>query len=260
MDWLQKAGDLLDKLDRTAAEKLAGSEHDGEIDEALDETEDTETDTAVGTSDLPLSGLQGDLNNGALKALKSEQIRYQREIKGLKEEIKQLNAKLTHKEKLVADTNQLYKDLMRKSSEDLKRLEAEIALKEESRRRHEEREREAVAEQENLRRQLKSQAALLEEHSSKAPELAATKQELARLQLEHAHITQVYEALEKEVQSARDLHRTDQLHFQDREESLSGETLQLMRQLAHAQQELSDKAAEVRALEARAAAATSAVS
>eukprot|EP00290_Baffinella_frigidus_P053989 CAMPEP_0180351004 /NCGR_PEP_ID=MMETSP0989-20121125/6291_1 /TAXON_ID=697907 /ORGANISM="non described non described, Strain CCMP2293" /LENGTH=56 /DNA_ID=CAMNT_0022340405 /DNA_START=214 /DNA_END=381 /DNA_ORIENTATION=+ len=35
MEWLQKAGDLLDKLDKTAAEKLNANDEDAEDEEAL---------------------------------------------------------------------------------------------------------------------------------------------------------------------------------------------------------------------------------
>jgi hypothetical protein len=133
---------------------------------------------------------------------------------------------------------------------DLKRLEKEVHEKEEARRRAAERERESIQEQEILRKKLQTQAEVQADQMQQMSALEQTKEELARLQMAHAQLNQVnayhaciwsiknvglflclvnsakgtksegwydvqlYEAAEKEVNLARDLHRSNQEHFQ----------------------------------------------
>uniref|UniRef100_A0A7S0QRI1 Uncharacterized protein n=1 Tax=Cryptomonas curvata TaxID=233186 RepID=A0A7S0QRI1_9CRYP len=261
MEWLQKAGDLLEKLDKTAAETLAGAENEnGESDidqDAIESATESEQSATTVAYDPPAS-----IPNGNGTTPKHQDSRLLGEIKSLKDEVKTLQGQLRKKQTQVDEQISSYKELMRTSHErhlraeaDLKRMEKEVIEKEEARRRSEEREREAIHEQELLRKKLQSQQELQADQLQQLSLLEQTREELARLQIAHAHLNQLYEAAEKEVNLARDLHRSNQEHFQDREESLSTETLQFMRQLTVLQQEVSDKAAEARTLEVRCAAA-----
>ena len=96
----------------------------------------------------------------------------------------------------VEEHKTAYKELMKSAHErqlrmdaDLKRIEKEIIEKDDARKRSEDREREAVMEQERLKRQLRSLDELHEQRSGQISTLEATQEELARLKLANAELS-----------------------------------------------------------------------
>ncbi|EKX49998.1 hypothetical protein GUITHDRAFT_135674 [Guillardia theta CCMP2712] len=194
MEWLQKAGDLLDKLDRTAAETLEAVSNDAAADADELKILMVGTDMAI-----PLPCMRR-LNTGG-------------------------------------KVEKLSKALAKKSSQlDQAQREVEKAVTEQNK--HRQAEQQAQLQTNAMRESLKAKADEIESMQRYMDQLRRENEEYSRrvIELEKSleeqeeskdFLQRKYEEAQKQVEEARAEHKNQLLMFQDREQSLSSETVQV---------------------------------
>ncbi|KAJ1494048.1 hypothetical protein T484DRAFT_2606749 [Baffinella frigidus] len=247
MEWLQKAGDLLDKLDKTAAEKLNANDEDAEDEEALLRLLES-SDAADILNESPGEGeSKGEGEEGKKEAKDGKALSPR---SSLRADISRLETSLRKKSSQVEQLVTSHKSLMnataereRKANAETAKLRTQVDEAQKGQRAAEAKRTEAEKQLEAMRKHLESQsgegeqlraeaATARSEASSAQAQSAGLKLELEEEQQAHAELLARHATMMEQLTSARAEHRTELGSLQDREESLSSEKLYFTRELA----------------------------
>lgn len=237
---MSKAGDLLDKLDKQAAEKL---EHVGL--EAVTPPDEEDLINILHENQEDVVGLDaaeeedGEKNADADKSLKRELQRLEGLVRKKTDQIEQLVA--SHRATMKANENS-----EKKRAAEIEKAQGEVTKAVAAKRAAEKAKEQADQQVEAVRGALKGQSEELEalraeagNHRSEkevlSEEILRLEGEVVRQQELHATLQQRYEAAMAKATQGDAEHRSEFLNFQEREESLSSETVHFTRELAAAE-------------------------
>eukprot|EP00288_Rhodomonas_lens_P016962 CAMPEP_0177712204 /NCGR_PEP_ID=MMETSP0484_2-20121128/12274_1 /TAXON_ID=354590 /ORGANISM="Rhodomonas lens, Strain RHODO" /LENGTH=263 /DNA_ID=CAMNT_0019223997 /DNA_START=117 /DNA_END=905 /DNA_ORIENTATION=+ len=256
MEWLSKAGDLLDKLDKQAAEKL---EHVGL--EAVTPPDEEDLINILHENQEDVVGLDaaeeedGEKNADADKSLKRELQRLEGLVRKKTDQIEQLVA--SHRATMKANENS-----EKKRAAEIEKAQGEVTKAVAAKRAAEKAKEQADQQVEAVRGALKGQSEELEalraeagNHRSEkevlSEEILRLEGEVVRQQELHATLQQRYEAAMAKATQGDAEHRSEFLNFQEREESLSSETVHFTRELAAAERRRQEAETSARELQAK---------
>uniref|UniRef100_A0A7S4KVP0 Uncharacterized protein n=1 Tax=Guillardia theta TaxID=55529 RepID=A0A7S4KVP0_GUITH len=258
MEWLQKAGDLLDKLDRTAAETLEAVSNDAAAD--ADELKILMEGNDGGNlnADEPEAQENEAVSSTALSPRSSLQLKVEKLSKALAKKSSQIELLVTSHKSLLKSSAEREKEWNDKL--DQAQREVEKAVTEQNK--HRQAEQQAQLQTNAMRESLKAKADEIESMQRYMDQLRRENEEYSRrvIELEKSleeqeeskdFLQRKYEEAQKQVEEARAEHKNQLLMFQDREQSLSSETVQFTRELAAAERRRQESEAAAKEAEER---------
>ena len=254
MDWLSKAGDLLDKVDQLAAERLLADDGVDE-DQVLALLDEAEKDATLGAVGAP------DASAADASAGRSPRAELQVEVERLK---RSLQTKTAHVEQLVASQRALLKsksaregdlnDQTARLREQIDQVGVQRKLLEQGRKHAEQ---QAEAAKMSLKNHSEELAAARKQLQSVQEERDAAHGRIAELQATQQEHEQVMNSLQErhslamqQLEHNMTAHKSEVHDLQDREESLSSATVQFTSELARAERRRLDSDAAARQAEA----------